>query len=102
MAGNCLNEFRGTPTNVGMPGVWMTATHSQHMICAGVLALWKGVMPAMARGLTYGGLRIGLYTPIKDMIAGGESLSLQSKLAAGCLSGGLAAAMTNPIELVCT
>lgn len=72
-------------------------THQFHV---GVLALWKGVVPAMARGLTYGGLRIGLYTPIKDSLSNGDSISLQSKLAAGCLSGGLAAAITNPIELV--
>ena len=57
-------------------------------------------MPAMARGLTYGGLRIGLYTPIKDTLAGGEKLSMQSKVAAGVLSGGLAQAITNPFELV--
>lgn len=31
----------------------------------GVGALWNGVTPSAARGMTYGGLRLGLYAPVK-------------------------------------
>ena len=55
----------------------------------------------MARGLVYGGLRIGLYSPIKTWMAGdGKKVSMQTKMVAGCASGALAAGITNPIELV--
>lgn len=67
----------------------------------GVSALFKGVSPAMARGLFYGGLRIGMYSPIKTWMAGeGNKVSMQTKLGSGCASGAIAAAITNPIELV--
>ena len=86
----------------------------------GVVALWAGLPPALARGFLYGGLRLGLYSPLKDAIAGlGGSgteaagsgtaaaggapppqLSFVGKLLAGSLSGGVAAAITNPTELV--
>jgi hypothetical protein len=69
-------------------------------VYTGFTALWKGVIPAMAHGLTYGGLRIGLYTSIKDAMSGEDGTSFQQKISAGCASGGLAAAVTNPMELV--
>ena len=84
------------------------------------MALWAGLPPALARGFLYGGLRLGLYSPLKDALAGlgGSStvaagsgmvaaggapppqLSFVGKLLAGSLSGGVAAAITNPTELV--
>jgi len=36
----------------------------------GVLALYLGTSPAVWRQLLYGGLRIGLYEPIKKLISG--------------------------------
>lgn len=35
----------------------------------GVTALWKGLTPALARGFVYGGLRLGLYSPVKQLLA---------------------------------
>ena len=70
---------------------------------AGIPALWKGVSPAMARGLIYGGLRLGLYTPIKSAMGTSKHndvWTFYKKVAAGMTSGGLAAAITNPTELV--
>ena len=57
----------------------------------------------MARGMVYGGLRLGLYTPVKDIMGVGkenDAWSMYKKVGAGMLSGGLAAAITNPTELV--
>ena len=42
----------------------------------GPLALWKGVTPALARAMCYGGLRLGLYQPILGAVEsarGGET-----------------------------
>ncbi len=36
----------------------------------GVLALWSGLGPSLARGFFFGGARLGLYTPIKTALAG--------------------------------
>ncbi|XP_055812814.1 mitochondrial uncoupling protein 2-like isoform X2 [Solanum dulcamara] len=36
----------------------------------GLLALWKGIIPGLHRQCIYGGLRIGLYEPVKAFFAG--------------------------------
>eukprot|EP00940_MAST-03C_sp_MAST-3C-sp2_P000283 g283.t1 len=69
----------------------------------GVAALWKGLEPALWRQCTYGGLRYGLYSPIKDVLAPGvakKDLPLSLKIVAGGISGTLAQAMANPTDLV--
>lgn len=67
----------------------------------GVLALWSGLGPSLARGFFFGGARLGMYTPIKVALCGeGTKPSLEMKILSGSLSGGLAAAVTSPIELV--
>ncbi|GFH14689.1 predicted protein [Haematococcus lacustris] len=68
------------------------------------LAGHDGLGPSLARGFFFGGARLGLYTPIKSAIMGGNSssASFELKVLSGSLSGGLAAAVTSPIELVKT
>mmetsp|Transcript_43420 Transcript_43420/g.130235 ORF Transcript_43420/g.130235 Transcript_43420/m.130235 type:complete len:292 (-) Transcript_43420:300-1175(-) len=73
----------------------------------GMLVMWSGLTPALVRGFTYGGIRLGLYTPLKGMIAnagsdGQVNQTLGGKLAAGSISGSIASAITNPTELVKT
>jgi len=68
----------------------------------GVLALWSGLGPSLARGFFFGGARLGLYTPIKAAICGDVKPSFEMKVLSGSLSGGLAAAVTSPIELIKT
>lgn len=63
----------------------------------------KGLGPAVSRAMVYGGLRLGLYTPIRDALhTNGTSASLSTKLVAGSLSGAFAAAVTNPLDLIKT
>ncbi|PNH06154.1 Mitochondrial substrate carrier family protein ucpB [Tetrabaena socialis] len=67
----------------------------------GVTALWSGLGPSLARGFFFGGARLGLYTPIKTLLCGEVARpSLEMKVLSGSLSGGLAAAVTSPIELI--
>eukprot|EP00877_Chromochloris_zofingiensis_P010049 jgi/Chrzof1/5298/Cz15g21090.t1 len=47
----------------------MVTTAMAVVQCEGVTALWKGVHAAVVRGLVYGGLRLGLYHPIKNMLS---------------------------------
>ena len=68
----------------------------------GPVALFNGVTPAVARAVFYGGLRLGLYCPIKDALTTeGQNATITQKIAAGCISGGLAAGISNPTDLVC-
>ena len=88
----------------------------------GPRAFYHGLGPALARGVFYGGTRLGLYSPLRDAISaafdgrnrGGEAStstsgrgsddsaplqpSFGAGLAAGCLSGCAAAALTKCVK----
>lgn len=69
----------------------------------GPLALARGMTAAVARGVLYGGMRIGLYSPLKTVLgAGGKDPSIVRKIAAGMASGAIAAGVCNPTDLVKT
>lgn len=68
----------------------------------GILNLWRGIGPTVARGFFFGGTRLGLYTPIKMIISKDKPPNFYQKIVAGSLSGGFAAALTSPIELIKT
>jgi len=69
----------------------------------GVGALWKGLEPALWRQATYGGMRYGLYSPCKDLVAPGlekHEMGLHHKILAGGMSGAIGSAICNPCDLV--
>mmetsp|Transcript_43979 Transcript_43979/g.101679 ORF Transcript_43979/g.101679 Transcript_43979/m.101679 type:complete len:292 (+) Transcript_43979:140-1015(+) len=68
----------------------------------GVGALFKGLPPALVRQSTYGSMRYGFYTPIRDMlgIEPGKPVPLWKKIVAGAGSGAIASALANPTDLV--
>ncbi|KAM7255234.1 hypothetical protein ACFE04_020475 [Oxalis oulophora] len=69
----------------------------------GLAALWKGVVPGLHRQCLYGGLRIGLYEPVKNLYVGGESVGdvpLSKKILAALTTGAVAIAVANPTDLV--
>ena len=70
----------------------------------GPQALWKGLAPSLHRQVLYGGLRIGLYEPLKRAIAdvsgGALSDGLGLKIASGLATGALAIAVASPTDLV--
>ncbi len=68
----------------------------------GVSKLWSGIIPSIYRGFFFGGLRLGLYTPMKEIIYKYDKPSFINNIIAGSLSGGIAAGITSPIELVKT
>lgn len=66
-------------------------------------AFFKGLNPAIMRGLFYGGVRLGCYGPTKTLIgATKENPSLLRNIAAGAISGSMASIASNPIDLVKT
>lgn len=70
----------------------------------GVGALWKGLSPAVLRQMTYGSMRYGLYTPIKKALGVKEGtpkheIPMGTRILAGGMSGALASALANPLDL---
>ncbi|KAK4492080.1 hypothetical protein RD792_002877 [Penstemon davidsonii] len=69
----------------------------------GLIALWKGIIPGLHRQCLYGGLRIGLYEPVKAFFVGSNyvgDVSLFSKILAALISGAIAISVANPTDLV--
>jgi len=76
-----------------LPVTWtMTAAHHPSQASA-------------TRAVLNGGIRLGLYDPIKTLMSAdgsGRDLHMGQKLAAGSISGGIGAVLTTPIELAKT
>ncbi|PIA60527.1 hypothetical protein AQUCO_00300192v1 [Aquilegia coerulea] len=69
----------------------------------GLSALWKGIIPGLHRQCIYGGLRIGLYEPVKSFYVGSDfvgDVPLSKKILAALTTGALAIAVANPTDLV--
>lgn len=66
----------------------------------GVRALWKGCVPGLHRQVLFGGLRIGLYPPVKQYFENAGLTGLPNKVAAGVISGFIAISVANPTDLV--
>ncbi|KAG2570834.1 mitochondrial uncoupling protein 1-like [Panicum virgatum] len=69
----------------------------------GAAALWKGVVPGLHRQRVYGGLRLGLYEPVKSLYVGQDhagDVPLSKKIAAGFTTGAIAISVANPTDLV--
>ncbi|KAJ8484764.1 hypothetical protein OPV22_017249 [Ensete ventricosum] len=59
----------------------------------GMTALWKGIVPGLHRQCLFGGLRIGLYEPVKSFYVGENfvgDIPLSKKILAGLTNGALA------------
>ncbi|KAM1148681.1 hypothetical protein ACFX2B_029055 [Malus domestica] len=69
----------------------------------GLAALWNGIIPGLQRQCIYGGLRIGLYDPVKIFLVGsafGGDIPLFHKILAALFTGALAIIVANPTDLV--
>ncbi|EHA8590115.1 mitochondrial uncoupling protein 1 [Cocos nucifera] len=69
----------------------------------GLTALWKGIIPGLHRQCLFGGLRIGLYEPVKSFYVGDNfvgDIPLSKKILAGLTTGALAITVANPTDLV--
>ncbi|XP_075265099.1 uncharacterized protein LOC142357341 [Convolutriloba macropyga] len=85
------------PKYKGMFGTMATVAKEE-----GAGALWKGIAPGLHRQCLFGGLRIGLYEPVKNFYMGdtkGES-PMYIKVLAGLTTGALAISIASPTDLV--
>ncbi|OMO85157.1 Dicarboxylate carrier 2 [Corchorus capsularis] len=69
----------------------------------GFAALWKGVIPGLHRQCLFGGLRIGMYEPVKNFYVGKDHVGevpLTKKILAALTTGALGITVANPTDLV--
>ena len=69
----------------------------------GISALYKGLEPGLHRQVINGGLRIGLYDPVKQLIVGKDHVGdvpLWGKIGAGLATGAIAITVASPTDLV--
>ena len=69
----------------------------------GPAALWKGIEPGLHRQCLFGGLRIGLYEPVRNFYAGKDfkgDAPFHIKVAAGLTTGAFAISIASPTDLV--
>ncbi|CAK8541834.1 unnamed protein product [Lathyrus sativus] len=94
VAGDTIN----LPKYKGMLGTVGTIAREE-----GLSALWKGIVPGLHRQCLYGGLRIGLYEPVKNLYVGKDHVGdtpLVKKILAALTTGAVAIAVANPTDLV--
>ncbi|XP_077238817.1 mitochondrial uncoupling protein 2-like [Tasmannia lanceolata] len=86
------------PKYTGMLGTVATIAREE-----GLSALWKGIVPGLHRQCLYGGLRIGLYEPVKNFYVGSDyagDVPLSKKILAALTTGAIAIIVANPTDLV--
>ncbi|KAF5750871.1 UNCOUPLING family protein [Tripterygium wilfordii] len=86
------------PKYRGMLGTVATIAREE-----GLSALWKGIVPGLHRQCLYGGLRIGLYEPVKTMYVGKDfvgDVPLSKKILAAFTTGAIGITIANPTDLV--
>lgn len=70
----------------------------------GPFALYNGLTAGLQRQVLFAGLRIGLYIPVRTMIAGelkpGENPTLTTKILAGLCTGAIGISIANPTDVV--
>ncbi|KAL3531735.1 hypothetical protein ACH5RR_005256 [Cinchona calisaya] len=88
----------GLPKYRGLLGTVGTIAREE-----GMSALWKGVVPGLHRQCLFGGLRIGLYEPVKNFYVGKDHVGdapLSKKILAALTTGALGITVANPTDLV--
>lgn len=93
-----LQPKSSAPKYKGLFGTCLTVGREE-----GISALWKGLGPGLHRQVLFGGLRIGLYEPVKSLYVGKDykgDISLGTKILAGLTTGALGIAIASPTDLV--
>ncbi|KAG5550402.1 hypothetical protein RHGRI_015379 [Rhododendron griersonianum] len=86
------------PKYKGMLGTVATIAREE-----GLASLWKGIVPGLHRQCLFGGLRIGMYEPVKAFYVGDNfvgDVPLSKKVLAAFTTGALAITIANPTDLV--
>eukprot|EP01084_Bolivina_argentea_P245631 411187_1 len=118
IASFCLNPMDVTKVRMqtesalssSTPRIYKTFTGTAIRILReeGILGLWlPGMVPSMIRELSYGSLRMGLYTPIRsffmqslNMNKNGDDIGLTLKILSGLTTGAIGSAIFTPTDII--
>jgi hypothetical protein len=82
----------------------LLGTVSHILRTEGLLAMYGGLSAAALRQFVYGGIGVGLYAPIRQLVIGEgadpKAAPLHLRVLAGALSGSLGQLVANPFDLV--
>ncbi|MEW5297093.1 MAG: hypothetical protein WDW36_000323 [Sanguina aurantia] len=93
-----LQVQAGSTKYKGLVGTIMTVAREE-----GPSALWKGIEPGLHRQCLFGGLRIGMYEPVRNFYVGKDhvgDIPIHLKIAAGLTTGALGIMIASPTDLV--
>lgn len=66
----------------------------------GVSAMYSGLSAALTRQVTYTTMRLGLYATLRERVAAEDgTVSMAAKFAVGTAAGGIASAISTPVEV---
>ncbi len=111
LAAACTNPIDVTKVRLQMHGEGMRggtasygvlATFSRIVRDEGVAGLYRGLSSSLVREMSYSGIRMGMYEPVKQLLGGTDPAHtpLGIKVAAGALTGGTGSVLANPFDLV--
>eukprot|EP01095_Lingulamoeba_sp_RSL-Kostka_P010747 TRINITY_DN3927_c0_g1_i1.p1 TRINITY_DN3927_c0_g1~~TRINITY_DN3927_c0_g1_i1.p1 ORF type:complete len:304 (+),score=54.33 TRINITY_DN3927_c0_g1_i1:38-949(+) len=66
----------------------------------GFKSLYAGCSPALCRQFVYGGLRLGLFKPIKSTFGLSDDCGIFKRIFVGCICGGIASSIATPLDLI--
>ena len=82
----------------------MVGTARHILRTEGLMAMYGGLSAAALRQFVYGGIGVGLYAPIRQLVIGSsadpKTAPLHLRVLAGALSGSLGQLVANPFDLV--
>jgi hypothetical protein len=94
----------GEVAGAGAPKLGMFSTFRSILATEGLLAMYSGLPAAAGRQMVYGGIGVGLYTPMRNLIVGegvdAKDAPLWKRMLAGSMTGALGQAIANPFDVV--
>jgi solute carrier family 25 uncoupling protein 27 len=98
---DCIKTRMQLHTGRGEAAGGFAATLRGVLANEGVAGLYMGVGPAIARHVPYSGIRVGLYSQLREvLVTDGQAPSFLAKLALGFCSGGVAQTVAVPMDLI--
>lgn len=92
-------EFEAKPKYNGLVGTFKTVVAEE-----GFASLYKGLTPGLQRQIIFSGIRVGMYLPVRNAIAGelpeGQNPTLIQKMMAACITGAIGITVANPTDVV--
>lgn len=111
IAACCTNPVDVVKVRMQLAGVKELTACEAHTVLAATRKLWRteglpglyrGLAPSVLRELSYSGVRMGLYEPVREALlrAAPFAPALLVKIAAGACTGAIGSVLANPFDLL--